>query len=87
MYTLTKSLAEKEGWGHSTAFTGIDLAVKANVKQIAFFHHEPTLNDFKLVEILHQTKKHLEKVAPKQSLKMFLSYEGLSVNLLSPSPK
>ena len=84
MYTLTKSLEEKEGWGHSTAFTGIDLALKANVKQIAFFHHEPAHNDFKLTDILHQTKKYLEQVAPNQNLKMFLSYEGLSVNLLSP---
>jgi|TARA_Y100000310_G_scaffold345767_1_gene469605 phosphoribosyl 1,2-cyclic phosphodiesterase len=87
MYTLSKSMAEKEGWGHSTAFTGIDLAVKANVKQIAFFHHEPTHNDFKLVDILCQTEKYLEQVAPNQCLKMFLSYEGLSVNLLSPTPQ
>ena len=87
MYTLSKSLAEKEGWGHSTAFTGVDLAVKANVKQIAFFHHEPTHNDFKLVDILCQTEKYLEQVAPNQCLKMFLSYEGLSVNLLSPTPQ
>jgi ribonuclease BN (tRNA processing enzyme) len=86
MYTLSKGLAEKEGWGHSTAFTGIDLAVKANVKQISFFHHKPTHNDFELVDILHQTEKYLEKVAPNQCLKMFLSYEGLSVNLLSPAP-
>jgi hypothetical protein len=57
--------------------------VEANVKQIAFFHHEPTYNDAKLVDVFRQTEKYLKLVAPKQDLKMFLSYEGLSVDLFS----
>ena len=52
------------------------------MKQIAFFHHEPTYNDAKLVDIFRQTEKYLKLVAPKQDLKMFLYYEGLSVDLL-----
>ena len=52
------------------------------MKQIAFFHHEPTYNDAKLVDVFRQTEKYLKLVAPKQDLKMFLSYEGLSVDLL-----
>jgi phosphoribosyl 1,2-cyclic phosphodiesterase len=81
MYTFSEGL-EKEDWGHSSTFIGVDLAVEANVKQIAFFHHEPTYNDAKLVDIFRQTEKYLKLVAPKQDLKMFLSYEGLSVDLL-----
>ena len=81
MYTFSEGL-EKEDWGHSSTFIGVDLAVEANVKQIAFFHHEPTYNDNKLVDIFRQTEKYLKLVAPKQDLKMFLSYEGLSVDLL-----
>ncbi len=81
MYTFSEGL-EKEDWGHSSTFIGVDLAVEANVKQIAFFHHEPTYNDAKLVDIFRQTEKYLKLVAPKQYLKMFLSYEGLSVDLL-----
>ena len=56
--------------------------VEANVTQIALFHHEPTYNDAKLVDVFRQTEKYLKLVAPKQDLKMFLSYEGLSVDLL-----
>jgi phosphoribosyl 1,2-cyclic phosphodiesterase len=81
MYTFSEGL-EKEDWGHSSTFIGVDLAVEANVKQIAFFHHEPTYSDFKLMDIFRQTEKYLKLVAPKNDLKMFLSYEGLSVDLL-----
>ena len=56
--------------------------MEANAKEIAFFHHEPTYSDAKLVDIFRQTEKSLKLVAPKQDLKMFLSYEGLSVDLL-----
>jgi phosphoribosyl 1,2-cyclic phosphodiesterase len=81
MYTFSEGL-EKEDWGHSSTFIGVDLAVEANVKQIAFFHHEPTYSDFKLMDIFRQTEKYLKLVAPKKDLKMFLSYEGLTVDLL-----
>ena len=53
------------------------------MKQIAFFHHEPTFSDFKLTDIFRQTEKYLKIVAPKYELKMFLSYEGLSVDLFN----
>ena len=80
MYTFSEGL-EKEDWGHSSTFIGVDLAVKANVSQIAFFHHEPTYSDFKLADIFKQTKKYLKLIAPKQELKMLLSYEGLTIDL------
>ncbi len=82
MYTFSEGL-EKEDWGHSSTFIGVDLALEANVKQIAFFHHEPTYSDFKLMDIFRQTEKYLKLVAPKQDLKMFLSYEGLKVDLFN----
>ena len=82
MYTFSEVL-EKEDWEHSSSFIGVDLAVEANVKQIAFFHHEPTCSDFKLTDIFRQTEKYLKLVAPKYELKMFLSYEGLSVDLFN----
>jgi phosphoribosyl 1,2-cyclic phosphodiesterase len=82
MYAFSEVL-EKEDWGHSSTFMGVDLAVEANVKQVAFFHHEPTYSDFKLMDIFHQTEKYLKLVAPKYDLKIFLSYEGLSVDLFS----
>ncbi|MBT5029292.1 MAG: MBL fold metallo-hydrolase [Nitrospinaceae bacterium] len=84
MYTFSEGL-EKEDWGHSSTFIGVDLATEANIKQIAFFHHEPTYSDFKLRDIFRQTEKYLKLVAPKQDLKMFLAYEGLKIDLLKDS--
>ena len=81
MYTFSEGL-KKEDWGHSSTLVGVDLAVEANVKKIAFFHHEPTYSDFKLADIFKQTEKYLKLVAPKQDLKMLLSHEGLTIDLL-----
>ena len=93
VFKKPKSFDHVEFWKHSLGVVylsrtlvihvgGSKEDVEANVKQIAFFHHEPTYNDAKLVDIFRQTEKYLKLVAPKQDLKMFLSYEGLSVDLL-----
>ena len=36
---------KKKGWGHPRATTLVDLAIQANVKQLAIFHHDPMQND------------------------------------------
>ena len=61
----------------------LDLAVEANVKQIAFFHHKPNYSDFKLMDIFRQTEKYLKLVAPNYDLKILLSYEGLSLDFFN----
>ena len=81
-YTFVEGV-EKEDWGHSSTFIGVDLAVEAEVKKIAFYHHEPTYSDFKLVNIFEQTKKYLKAIAPKCKLNMFLAREGMTVDMLS----
>jgi phosphoribosyl 1,2-cyclic phosphodiesterase len=81
-YTFVEGV-EKEDWGHSSTFIGVDLALEAGVKQIAFFHHEPTYDDFKLVSIFEKTRKYLNTIAPNSSLDMFLAREGLAINMLA----
>lgn len=81
-YTFVEGV-EKEDWGHSSTFIGVDLAVEAEVKKIAFYHHEPTYSDFKLVNIFEQTIKYLKAIAPKCKLNMFLAREGMTVDMLS----
>lgn len=85
MFTFGDGL-ERRDWGHSSTFIGVDLAVDANVKEIAFFHHDPRYDDFKLVDIFSQTQKYLKSVAPKSNLKMFLSYEDLTVEMMHREP-
>ena len=81
MFTFGDGL-ERRDWGHSSTFIGVDLAVGANVKEIAFFHHDPRYDDNKLVNIFSQTQHYLKSIAPESKLNMFLSYEDLTVDIL-----
>ena len=81
MFTFGDGL-EKRDWGHSSTFIGVDLAVDANVKEIVFFHHDPRYDDFKLVDIFSQTQHYLKSIAPESRLKISVSYEGLTVDLM-----
>jgi phosphoribosyl 1,2-cyclic phosphodiesterase len=81
MFTFGDGL-ERRDWGHSSTFIGVDLAVDANVKEIAFFHHDPRYDDFKLADIFSQTQNYLKSIASESKLKMFVSYEDLTVDLL-----
>lgn len=81
-YTFIEGI-EKEDWGHSSTFIGVDIALEAKVKKIAFYHHEPTYSDFKLVNILEQTRKYLKAIGPESTLEMILSQEGLTLDMLN----
>jgi phosphoribosyl 1,2-cyclic phosphodiesterase len=81
-YTFIEGI-EKEDWGHSSTFIGVDIALEAKVKKIAFYHHEPSYSDFKLVNIFEQTKKYLKAIGGSDSaLEMILSREGLTLDML-----
>ena len=80
-YTFIEGV-EKEDWGYSSTFIGVDIALEAKVKKIAFYHHEPTYSDFKLVHIFEQTKKYLKAFGPGSNLQMILSREGLTLDML-----
>jgi phosphoribosyl 1,2-cyclic phosphodiesterase len=80
-YTFMEGL-EKRDWGHSSAFIGVDLAVDANVKCIAFYHHDPTYNDFKLMEIFEQAKCYIKSIAPESKLELIMAREDLTLDLM-----
>ena len=80
-YTFMEGL-EKRDWGHSSAFIGVDLAVDANVKRIAFYHHEPTYSDFKLMDLFEQAKRYLKPIAPDSKLEMIMAREDLTLDLM-----
>ncbi|MCP4723947.1 MAG: MBL fold metallo-hydrolase [bacterium] len=48
----------KQGYGHSTMTMAVDVAKKANVKQLALVHHEPA-NDDKIVDKIEKNAKKL----------------------------
>jgi len=79
-YTMLDNV-EKEDWGHSNVFTGIDMAIEAKVKKLAFIHHEPGYNDEKLYKILLKAKEYVDINQPKVPLELLLAYEGLSMTI------
>ncbi|MDP8241237.1 MAG: MBL fold metallo-hydrolase [Candidatus Hatepunaea meridiana] len=79
-YTMLENI-EKEDWGHSSTIIGIDMALKAGVKKLAFTHHEPTYSDEKLWDIFQKAQNYLELQSEKNDLQLYLAYEGLSISL------
>ena len=72
---------EKENWGHSNAFTGIDMAIEAGVKKLVFTHHDPAYDDRKLCDILQKANEYLDIYEPDTELRLYLASEGLSMTI------
>lgn len=80
-FTLEEAM-EKEGWGHSSSLVGVDLALKANIKRLILFHHEPSYTDEKLQEIYDKTLRYYEvQRRGRNSLEILLAREGLELDI------
>lgn len=79
-YTMIESV-EKEDWGHSTAFVGIDIALEAGIKNLVFAHHEPTYDDEKLWKIFQGAERYLGLQRADRQLALYMAYEGLEIQV------
>lgn len=79
-YTMLENI-EKEDWGHSNVFTGIDIALEAGVKRLVFTHHEPVYDDQTLWGILHKANEYLEISRSERELRLYLAYEGARIKI------
>ncbi len=79
-YTFSESV-EKVGWGHSTNYRGVELAIEAGVKRLVLFHHEPTYSDEKLVEILEKTRTFYELIHGDAEVEISLALEGMELEI------
>ncbi len=80
MYTFEEAI-HREDYGHSSAITGIDLAMKAGVKNLALFHHEPDNDDDTVYSMLKRSLNYKNVNYPNAGLEVFLAYEGLEFDL------
>lgn len=72
----------KRGWGHSTIEYVTDLAIRAGVKQLALFHHDPLHAD---AWIRRQTERARQRARIQGSdLQIFAAAEGLEITLPDP---
>ncbi|MDR2946233.1 MAG: MBL fold metallo-hydrolase [Candidatus Adiutrix sp.] len=77
-YTYLESVA-REGWGHSTSFGALELAMRAEAGYFFLFHHDPEHSDAKLLDNLEKTRAY--QVMSSGSLRVELASEGLSLEL------
>ena len=80
-YTFMEGIEFKEDWGHSSAFIGIDIALEANVRKLALYHHEPTYSDFKIMDVFQLAEKYLKKVGKGSDLQVIVACEGETIDL------
>ncbi|MCI4626946.1 MAG: MBL fold metallo-hydrolase [Candidatus Magnetoovum sp. WYHC-5] len=77
---LEEEYVEKAGYGHSTVSQTLDLAIKAQVKHLVLFHHEPVRSDDALDNILEMVKqKAIQEGSP--DMKITIAEEGIEINV------
>ena len=68
---------------HSASLQAIELALHANVKQLAFFNYDPSYSDEKLDQLLLHSLEHKRapQMAKRRDINIFLAHEGLEISI------
>ena len=69
----------KVGWGHARANTVVDLAIQADVKQCAIFHHDPLHSDKRVEEIVDEGRARAR--AAGSDVQVLGAREGLELKI------
>ena len=75
---------EKEDWGHSSSFVGVEMAQQAGVKKLVLFHYDPTYSDSDLERILEDTLRFQQsQYADQTPVEVMMAVEGQTFDLRS----
>ncbi len=77
-YTM-EEYKSKVGWGHSPIDTVAEWAMKAKVKQLALFHHDPSHDDAAVDTMINQARAMLKN--GKASINCFGAQEGTEITI------
>lgn len=78
-YHTSEELDKHKGWGHSSVQDAIRTSLRAGVKRLAIFHHDPTRSDDELDGLHSRLQEYIKsKGIP---LEVFPAREGLSLTL------
>ncbi|HYV31924.1 MAG TPA: MBL fold metallo-hydrolase, partial [Candidatus Binatia bacterium] len=69
----------KQGWGHTSCLTAVDLAVQAGAKLLAIFHHDPTHADSFVDEIIESCRNRIKSF--DSDLIVFAAREGMELEV------
>jgi len=77
-YTM-EEYQSKVGWGHSPIESVVEFAIKAKVKQLALYHHDPSHDDATIDAIV----KHAQRLisTQKSSVQCFGAADGMEIKL------
>jgi diguanylate cyclase (GGDEF)-like protein len=70
---------QRVGWGHSTVEYAVDVSLRAGVKRLALFHHDPTHDDTAMDAIEADARARVTACAG--SLEVFAAREGLELTI------
>ncbi len=73
-----KQLVEKKGWGHNSAEVGVDTAIRAGVKRLMLFHHDPAHDDDTLDNLLEIARRRAASFK-EADLEVIAAKDGLSL--------
>ncbi len=79
-YTFEEQL-QKIDWGHSSASMATDIALKAGVKTLVMFHHDPTYDDETIDALYLRALKYKAMMDNGNDLKIIVAYEGLELEV------
>jgi phosphoribosyl 1,2-cyclic phosphodiesterase len=79
-YTFEDSL-NKIDWGHSSASIATDIALKAKVKKLVMFHHDPSYDDEKLDAVFLRALSYKGMMDRNNELEIIMAYEGLELEI------
>lgn len=79
-YTFEESL-QKIDWGHSSASIATDIALRAKVKKLVMFHHDPSYDDEKLDLVYLRALKYKEMFDPNGNLEIIMAHESLEIEV------
>jgi len=80
-YTFVEACTVKKNWGHSSNMVGVELAIKAGVKHLCLFHHDPTSTDEDLDNLLTETIKLIESIKPDYPLDVSIAWDGMIIQI------
>lgn len=75
---------QKMGWGHSTIEYAVDVALAAQVKRLALFHHDPLRHDDAIDHLVDLCRQRV--LARGGRLEVFAAAEGQVMELLETIP-
>ena len=70
---------QRVGWGHSTVEYAVDVAMEANARRVALFHHDPTHDDAAMERLEARAKARAQAAGSR--MEVFAAREGLELTL------